>query len=100
MRFQPETKTAKDLENRGGAWRHYEISYCICVVESVLSTDHGNLFGYERLGFDEDVAYGELSSDESGFDTSTTAKASGTTRTAVQPQSNSPGGKCFTKVAT
>ena len=45
------------------------------VWQCVLSKDPGNLFGYERLGFQGDVRYDELSSDKSGIDTSKTAKA-------------------------
>ena len=51
MHFQPATKSSKDLESRGVAWCLNEIWYGICVVECVLSMDSGNLFGYERLGF-------------------------------------------------
>ena len=91
MRFKPETKTSKELEGRGVAWCPNEICYAICILECVLSMDASNLFGYERLGFDESVPYGELSSDESGVDTSTTVKTSGTSTTAQQPQAKAPG---------
>ena len=36
----------------------------------MLSTEPGNLFGYERLVFDADVRYDERSSAESGVDAS------------------------------
>ena len=100
MRFQTEAKTTKDLDGRGVAWCPNEIWFNISVVECVLSKDPGNMFGYERLGFRAEVPYGELSSDDSGFDTSTTATASGTTATAPQPQVKAPEGKSATKVAT
>ena len=61
--------------------------------------DPHNLFGYERLGFDAGVSYGELSSAESGVDTSTTAKASGTGTKAPQRQPKASGGKSVPKVA-
>ena len=78
MRFKPGTKISKDLENGGVAWCPKEIWYGICVVECVFSMDPSNLLGYERFGFNASVPYGELSADESGVDTSTTANASGT----------------------
>ena len=40
------------------------------VWQCVLSKDPDNLFGYERLGFHEDVRYDELSSAESGIEKS------------------------------
>ena len=100
MRFQPEAKTSKDLYGPGMARCPNEIWYNICVVECVLSRNPCDLFGYERRGFNEEVPYDELSSDESRFYTSTTATASGTTTTAAQPPAKAPGGKSVTKVAT
>ena len=94
MRFQPATKSLKDLESPNEIW------YIICVGECVLSINPGNMFGYQRLDFDPNVPYDELSSDESGVDASTTAKVSGTTPTAAQPQAKAPGVKSVTKVAT
>ena len=73
--FQSVTKTCKDVEIRGGAWKPNEIWYSICVAECVLSKDPGNLFVYERPGFQEDVRYDELSCDEIVIDTSKTATA-------------------------
>ena len=81
-------------------WRPNEIWYSICVVECVLSMDPGTLFRYERLGFDASVPYSELSSDESGVDTTATAKSSGNSTTAARPQAKAPGGKSVTKIAT
>ena len=65
LEFQPETKTGKDMEIRGAAWKPNEILYSICVAECVLSKDPGSLFGYEGLGFQEDARYEKLSFDES-----------------------------------
>ena len=100
MKFQPATKTTKDLETRGVAWRPNEIWSNICVVESVLSIDPGYLFGYARLDFDPNVPYGELSSDERGAEANVAAKSTGTSKTAPQTQAKAPGGKSVTKVAT
>ena len=62
MRFQPATKSLKDLESRGVTWRPNEIWDSICVVDCVLAMEPGNLFGYTRLGFYPNVPYEELSS--------------------------------------
>ena len=100
MRFQPSTKSLKDLESRGVECYPKEMWYNICVVECVLSMDPRNLFGNELLGIDPNVSYDKLSSDESAVDANTTAKASGTTTRAAQPQPKGPGGKSVTSGPT
>ena len=60
--------------------------------------DPCNLFGYERLGFDASVPFGELSCADGGVDASATGKAWGTSTMGPQPQAKAPGGKNVTKV--
>ena len=100
MDFKPETKTCKDVEIRGVAWRPNEIWYSICVAECVLSKERGNLFGYERLGFQEDVRYDELSSVQSGIDTRKTAKGPEGSTSTTQTQAKGPIGKVVTQART
>ena len=49
MRFQPATKTSKDLESHGVDWSPNEMCYSICVLECVLSRNPCDLFGYQPL---------------------------------------------------
>ena len=99
--FQQAMKASNDFETRGVSWRYNDIWYRICVAECVLSNDQCNLFGYRRLDFDNAVHYDEISSEESGVDTSKTAKAAGSCSTSItQTQAKGPAGKTAAKVAT
>ena len=66
----------------------------------MLSTDPGNLFGYERFAFDADVRYDKHSSHESGVDANTGGEAPGSSTTSLKAQSKGPVEKPVTKVAT
>ena len=58
----------------------------------------GNLFGYQRLGFQKDIQYNDLSSEESGVDASKTAKAPGSNTITTQTQAKGPTGRTAKKV--
>ena len=75
LQFQPTARTSKDFELFGVAWRYNEVWYAICVAECVFSTSPADLFGDQRLGFDQHTTYDETLSVERGVDTNTAAKA-------------------------
>ena len=92
--FQPDSRTSKDFELFGVAWRYNEIWYAISVADCVFSTSPADLFGYQSLGFDPHNPYDEELSGESGLDANTASKATpGNGKATQSSQGKDPVGK-------